>query len=93
MSAALPTNKLVWPETNSGKFTVGSAYKLAVTLFKSRNHGTTSDGSLLRKFWKKVWSLPIPHNVKKKGEKGKIVFGDDFVTFTAEYQNYYLFQK
>ena len=46
LSVALPLDKLVWAETNNGKFTVGSAYELAVTLFKSRNHGTTSDGSL-----------------------------------------------
>ena len=63
LSVALPLDKLVWAETNNGKFTVGSAYKLVVTLFKSRNHGTTSNGSLLRKFWKKIWSLPIPHKV------------------------------
>lgn len=64
LSAALPPDKLVWAETNNGKFTVGSAYKLAVTLFKSRNHGTTSNGSLLRKYWKNVWSLPIPHKAR-----------------------------
>ena len=63
LSDALPSDKLVWAKTNNGKFTVGSAYKLAVTLFKSRNHGITSNGSLLRKFWKKVWLLPIPHKV------------------------------
>ena len=65
LSAALSLSKLVWAETNNGKFTVGSVNKLVVTLFKSRNHGTTFDGSLLRKFWKKVWSLPIPHKVRR----------------------------
>ena len=34
LSAALSPSKLVWAETNNGKFTVGSAYELAVTLFK-----------------------------------------------------------
>ena len=63
LSATLPADKLVWAVTNNGKFTVGSAYRLAVSLFKPKNHGTTSDGSLLRKFWKKVWSLPVPHKV------------------------------
>ena len=33
-------------------------------MFKSNCHGTTSDGTLLRRFWKKVWSLPIPHKVR-----------------------------
>ena len=44
-------------------FFVGSAYKLAVSMFKSKCHGTTSDGTLLRRFWKKLWSLPIPYKV------------------------------
>ena len=34
LSSALSLNKLVWAKTNNGKFTVGSAYELAVTLFK-----------------------------------------------------------
>ena len=33
-------------------------------MFKSNCHGTTSDGTLLRRFWKTVWSLPIPHKVR-----------------------------
>ena len=33
-------------------------------MFKSTTYETTSDGSLLRKFWKKIWSLPIPHKVQ-----------------------------
>ena len=41
-----------------------SAYKLAATLFKSTNCGTTSNGSLLRKNWKKLWPLSIPHKVR-----------------------------
>ena len=64
LSAILPSDKLVWAKTNNGKFTVRSVYKLAVTLFKLRNHGITSNGSLLRKFWKKVWLLPNPHRVR-----------------------------
>ena len=33
-------------------------------MFTTATNGTTSDGSLLRKFWKKIWSLPIPHKVR-----------------------------
>ena len=44
-------------------FSIGSAYKLAVSVFKSKCRGTTSDSTLLRRFWKKLWSLPIPHKV------------------------------
>ena len=64
LNATLPVEKIVWAETTNGNFTVRSAYKLAISLFKSRSCGTTSDGSLLRKFWKKLWSLPIPHKVR-----------------------------
>ena len=54
LSVVLLPDKLDWAEINNGKFTVGSAYKLAVTLFKSRNHGTTFNGSLLRN---EIWPL------------------------------------
>ena len=64
LSATLLVDKIVWAETTNGNFTVRSAYKLVVSLFKSRNCGTTFDGSLLRKFWKKLWFLPIPHMVR-----------------------------
>ena len=64
LCATLLADKQVWAVTNNGLFTVGSAYKLAVSLFKTKCHGTTSDGSLLRRFWKKVWSLPIPCKVR-----------------------------
>ena len=57
LSATLLEDKLFWAITNNGIFTVGSAYKLAVFMFKSKCHGTTFDGSLLRRFWKKVWCV------------------------------------
>ena len=59
LSATLLADKIVWAKTTNGNFTVRSAYKLAVSLFKSRNCGTTFDGILLRKFWKKLWSCPF----------------------------------
>ena len=64
LSVTLPADKLVWAETSTRNFTVRSAYKLAVNVFTTATNGTTSDGSLLRKFWKKIWSLPIPHKVR-----------------------------
>ena len=57
LSATLPEDKLFWAVTNNGIFIVGSAYKLVVFMFKSKCHGTTFDGSLLRRFWKKVWCV------------------------------------
>ncbi|XP_030924592.1 uncharacterized protein LOC115951551 [Quercus lobata] len=64
LSVILPTDKLVWAETSTRNFTIRSAYKLVVNLFTPATYGTTSDGSLLRKFWEKIWSLPIPHKVR-----------------------------
>ena len=63
LSVTLPADKLVWAKTFTGNFIVRSAYKLAVNLFTTATCGTTSNGSLMRKFWKKIWSLPIPHKV------------------------------
>ena len=63
LSVTLPEDKLVWAVANNGMFSVGSVYKLAVSMFKSKCCGTTSDDTLLRRFWKKLWSLPIPHKV------------------------------
>ena len=59
LSATLPADKIVWFETTNGNFTMRSAYKLAASLFKSRSCGTTSDGSLLRKFWKNFGLCPF----------------------------------
>ncbi|KAK9991185.1 hypothetical protein SO802_026170 [Lithocarpus litseifolius] len=64
LSVTLPVDRMVWAGTSNGNFTVRSAYKLAVNLFTSATCGTTSDGSSLRKFWRKIWSLPIPHKVR-----------------------------
>ena len=36
LSATLPMDKIVWAETTNGNFTVKSAYKLAISLVKSR---------------------------------------------------------
>ena len=56
--------KLVWAETANGKFTVKSAYHLAVRISSLGTRGSVSDCSLLRRFWKSLWRLPIPHKVK-----------------------------
>ena len=54
LSTTLPVNKIVWAETTNRNFTVKSAYNLVARLFKSTKCGTTSNGSSLRKFWKKL---------------------------------------
>ncbi|KAL0010764.1 hypothetical protein SO802_005872 [Lithocarpus litseifolius] len=82
LSATLLADKVVWAVTNNGKFTVRSAYKLVVSMFKSKGHGTTFDGTLLRRFWKKVWSLPIPHKAAWAASKLNLLPPDaNAVTF------------
>ena len=44
--------------------TVKSASHLAVRISSSGTRGSVSDCSLLRRFWKSLWRLPILHKVK-----------------------------
>ena len=64
LSVCFPSDKLVWAETANGKFTVKSAYHLAVRISFSKNGGSASDCSLMRRFWRSLWRLPIPHKVR-----------------------------
>ncbi|KAK9993760.1 hypothetical protein SO802_023463 [Lithocarpus litseifolius] len=48
----------------NGKFTVKSAYHLAVRISSLENRGSASDCSLMRRFWRSLWRLPIPHKVR-----------------------------
>ena len=64
LSVRLPPDKLVWAETANGMFTVRSTYHLAVSISSVGTSGSVSDCSLLRRFWKSLWRLPIPHKVK-----------------------------
>lgn len=62
-SSRLPTDKLIWADELNGKFSVKSAYRVAMRLSKSANQGTSSDRRHLRLFWKKIWDLSLPHKV------------------------------
>ena len=64
ISARLPPDKLIWSETPNGLFTVRSAYKLAVNLLSLPNKGATSDASKVRSFWRRIWSIPVPHKIR-----------------------------
>ena len=64
LSVRLPPDKLVWAETANGKFTVKSAYHLAVSISSSDSRGSASDCSQLRRFWRRLWGLAIPFKVK-----------------------------
>ena len=63
MSVRLPPDKLIWFETSNGLFTVRSAYKLAVNMLSHPNKGSSSDASNLRCFWRRIWSILVPHKI------------------------------
>ena len=67
LSTCLPTDKLIWAETNNGLFTVKSAYKVAVDILAASplgSSGSSSDESNMKRFWKRVWELDVPHKIR-----------------------------
>ena len=54
ISSRLLADKLIWVEASNGKFSVRSAYGVAMQLSKSANLGESSDNSKLCQFWKKI---------------------------------------
>jgi len=67
ISSRFPVDKLIWTETQNGIFSVRSAYKLAMKMAVNGVRGGSSDSSSLRHFWKRIWSLSIPHKVRHFG--------------------------
>ena len=64
ISSRLPANKLIWAETPNGKFNVKSAYGVAMQLSEQAVQGASSDQGQQRRFWKKIWDLPLPHKIR-----------------------------
>ena len=64
LSSKLPEDKQVWAPTNNGRFSVRSAYRVAVELASEGSAGVASDDSRMRRFWKQIWQLNIPHKVR-----------------------------
>nr|POE58912.1 putative ribonuclease h protein [Quercus suber] len=54
----------VWAATLNGLFIVRSAYKLAMEESRSSNRGSSSNPSKTCRFWKRLWSLQVPHKVR-----------------------------
>ena len=52
LSIQPPEDRLMWAESANGLFSVRSAYKLAMNLSRPTNHGSSSDDSQTKKFWK-----------------------------------------
>ena len=60
----MPEDKLIWALSSNGQFSVRSAYSLAVSLSHAIDRGASSDAGLVRRFWKKFWSLLVPHKTR-----------------------------
>ena len=63
LSVQLPEDKLIWAGNNNGKFSVKSAYKLAMEGAWSDSGSSSNDG-ILRRFWRSVWRILVPHKVR-----------------------------
>ena len=63
LSTKLLEDKQVWAPTANGMFTVRSAYKIAMEMHLGSNSRTVSDDSNLRKFWKCIWQVNVPHKI------------------------------
>ena len=64
LSSKLPEDKQVWAQTNNGRFTMRSAYKIAMELASESCVGAASDDSKQRRFWKLLWKINTPHKVR-----------------------------
>jgi hypothetical protein len=56
--------QLRWSETQSGKFTVRSAYQLLEKTMREENRGENSSSQTFRWLWRKTWKLGIPGKIK-----------------------------
>ncbi|KAK7817712.1 hypothetical protein CFP56_042466 [Quercus suber] len=63
--STIDTNdKVIWAENRSGKFTVKSAYALALEEKQCSALEDCSNGLARRKVWKAIWHLNVPQKVK-----------------------------
>lgn len=46
----MPEDKLIWALTGNGRFTICSAYGVAIEMVDNKEKGTMSNGGSLRKF-------------------------------------------
>ena len=67
LSSTLPSDTLIWSTTSNGKFSVRSAYKIAMETKVQPDSGSCSDNSNMKTFWKVLWGLKIPNKVKHFG--------------------------
>ncbi|KAK9997901.1 hypothetical protein SO802_017504 [Lithocarpus litseifolius] len=64
LSSHFPVDKQIWAWSSYGKFTVRNAYWVAKEMSKSRECGSCSDERHNRRFWLKLWKIPVPHKIR-----------------------------
>ncbi|KAK7843168.1 putative ribonuclease h protein [Quercus suber] len=64
LSSTSTSDRLVWAENKSGKFTVKSAYTLVLDEQKGSGLGHCSNGMARRKLWKAIWKLHLLQKIK-----------------------------
>ena len=64
LSEHKPRDRIIWAYTPKGKFTVNSAYKVAISMTQGNSDAEASHGKLQTCFWRQVWNLHIPNKIK-----------------------------
>ena len=64
LSSHMPEDRQIWALTGNGRFTVRSAYSVAMEMVENGGKGTVSDEGPLRKFWRSLWHLNLPHKIR-----------------------------
>lgn len=64
LSSHMPEDRQIWALTGNGRFTVRSAYSVAMEMVENGGKGTVSDEGPLRKFWISIWHLNLPYKIR-----------------------------
>ena len=61
---ALLEDSVIWNASPNSKFSARSTYELAMNLCEQSERGCISNDGVIKKFWRKIWSLQVPNKVK-----------------------------
>ena len=64
ISSALLEDSVIWNASPNSKFSARSTYELAMNLCEQSERGCISNDGVIKKFWRKIWSLQVPNKVK-----------------------------
>ena len=64
LSCHKPQDRMIWAYTPRGRFTVNSAYKVALSMTQTSFLAETSHDTGQNRFWCQIWNLHIPNKIK-----------------------------